>query len=194
MKELVIIFQSNFNSELYAQEFEICKDYKSQKRLNEFKRGRIAAKKALSQLKIIDFPILKSESGAPIWPQGISGSISHSKDLAVAIASKKYKLLGVDLEYLKQERNPEIFKRVCTEKELTWMQNNFEKGIRLFSAKEAIYKAFFSLTKLTWLDVELIETPEGFTCNLTRNINNLPPTFHCQQDKHGDYLLSIVAL
>lgn len=193
-KHIIIGFESQENYELYPEELEICKNYKSQKRVLEYKRGRIAAKKCLEKLGIYSFPILKSANGDPIWPLNIAGSISHSNDLAVAVISKEHKFIGVDLEYLKQSRNPEIFKRICTEKELTWQDKDLEKGIRIFSAKEAIYKAFFNIEKLSWMDVELDESQKGFSCKLTKNIKSLPQTFQCYQSRHDqDYLLSLVA-
>lgn len=203
--ELIICFESQTSEPLYAEESVICKDYKSQKRIDEFQRGRIAAKNALSKLGIKNFPILKSSSGSPIWPEEIRGSISHSKDIAVAVVSKKLFYIGVDLEYQKQERNPEIFKKICSETEYNWVKQDSKlRGLKIFSAKEAIYKAFFSVAKLGFHDVELSWQDSYFNCILTRDLNEKFKngfSFRCDQIQeknqilmHQNYIFSVVAL
>ena len=49
----------------------------SQKRLSDFATGRYCAMKALEQFGIQDAIIPIGEDRAPIWPEGIVGSISH---------------------------------------------------------------------------------------------------------------------
>ncbi len=118
-------------------------------------KGRIAAKQCLEELGVKNFKILKHESGAPIWPKGIYGSISHSKDKAVAIVSKKYNLVGIDLEYRNRDINLNLKNRICTESEKEWVGDDKEKLLSIFSTKEAIYKAFYHIEKLTFMDAEL---------------------------------------
>lgn len=198
MQELITCFQTHLDSELYLEELEICKNYKSQKRIDEFKRGRLAAKQALAKLEIFDFPVLKSSAGFPIWPNQIYGSISHSENLAVAIVSKKFSLVGVDIEYKNKARNPKIFEKICSESELSWVNKNPELyGLQVFSAKEAIYKAFYLVAKLTFADVELSWQNGFFNCTLAIDINQKYQKgflFKCSQLDYQDYLLSTVSI
>ena len=93
-----IHYQDEIDDKLFKEELEICRDYISKKRITEFTKGRLAGRKALKALGILNFSILKAESDAAIWPNGIYGSISHSQDKAIAVATKDYDLIGVDLE------------------------------------------------------------------------------------------------
>src|SRR5688572_8140495 len=46
--------------------------------------GRLAARAALDDLALPYRPILPNDRGAPVFPDGIRGSISHKHSLAVA--------------------------------------------------------------------------------------------------------------
>jgi len=176
-------------------------------------KGRIAAKKCLEKLGIKNFEILKDKSGAPIWPKGIYGSISHSRDKAVAIVSKNYNLVGIDLEHKKRDINLNLKNRICTESEKEWVGDNKEKLLSIFSTKEAIYKAFYNIEKLTFMDAELKKTQlkktglkktqlkstglkennQGFEVNL--NLKSNPNfKFNTYLIIDNDYITSIVSL
>ena len=82
---------------------------------------------------------------APIWPQGCTGSISHSPSLAVAVLSTSLTGVGVDLE--RQGRvTGKIWPKVFIEEEAAWLAAAPEFCADLmFSAKEAGYKAIYPL-------------------------------------------------
>ena len=50
--------------------------YKSKTNEELHIKGRIAAKQCLEKLGIKNFEILKQQSGAPIWPKEVYGSIA----------------------------------------------------------------------------------------------------------------------
>jgi 4'-phosphopantetheinyl transferase EntD len=70
------------------------------KRRREFATARACARDALARLGLPPAPILPGERGAPRWPQGITGSITHCagyRAAAVAWASSIL-TIGVDAE------------------------------------------------------------------------------------------------
>ena len=108
--------------------------------------GRIALREALKGIGAKCEAILPDERGAPVLPHGISGSISHKSDIAVALVSaEKDRMVGVDVEHLKADMD-RIVRRVMSPDELTHLMRlpkNERSAWALicFSCKEAYYKA-----------------------------------------------------
>ena len=135
----------------------------SEKRLSDFSTGRYCAIKALEQLGIQDATIPIGADRAPIWPDGVVGSISHCDTLVGAIVAKKSKhiSLGLDIEEIGRV-TPDLFDLVFTEKEKNYLSSFTgrkleEQSTLIFSVKEAFYKFQHPITKifLDFLDVEL---------------------------------------
>ncbi|MEX2209208.1 MAG: 4'-phosphopantetheinyl transferase superfamily protein [Myxococcota bacterium] len=133
------------------------------KRRHEFATGRRLARELLAELGTTDFALLADADRAPLWPAGIIGSISHAHGLCVVAAAKRGELagLGVDVEDARGLR-PELWSRVLRPEEERWLRA--QPGARqlalaavFFSAKEAVYKAQFPLTRarLGFQDVAL---------------------------------------
>jgi 4'-phosphopantetheinyl transferase EntD len=126
-----------------------------EKRRREFRAGRSCARKALAELGITDFPLLAGEDRAPIWPQSVVGSITHTDGCpggycAVAVAHRRIAFgLGLDAE----PRLPlpsEVWSLVLDEEELRDAHRAAEPGVysrMVFSAKETTYKALFPACK-----------------------------------------------
>lgn len=70
------------------------------KRRMELCTGRYCAHVALEKIGYSDFPLLRDECGAPIWPEGTTGSISHSGDMTAAVVtfSKTIQGIGFDIQ------------------------------------------------------------------------------------------------
>lgn len=123
-------------------------------RAGSFVAGRLALRKALSAAGLpAPGPILPRADGSPDVPVGIWASVSHKRDLAVAIASRALDEggLGIDLESL-QAGNIDIARRVLRPDELASLQHlpdvQRQRQVRLaFSVKEAIYKAAYPLVR-----------------------------------------------
>jgi 4'-phosphopantetheinyl transferase EntD len=127
------------------------------KRRREFTTGRACARTALGRLGVPAQPILTGERGAPQWPPGIVGSITHCdgyRAAAVARASGTA-TIGLDAEpnaalpggvldfvSLPAER-ARLAALALTAPGVCWDR-------LLFSAKESVYKAWFPLTR-RWL-------------------------------------------
>lgn len=111
-----------------------------------FVGGRLSARAAANQLGVMLGATLPDERGTPVWPSGLTGSISHKRTLAVALMARdRGHRLGVDLEVYEPAR-PSIESRVLTERELADMADlegdrRWIATVLRFTIKEAIYKA-----------------------------------------------------
>jgi phosphopantetheinyl transferase (holo-ACP synthase) len=103
------------------------------------------------------------EDGAPIWPEGIVGSISHCDSLTGAIVAKSsvHISLGLDIEEIGSV-TVDLWDLVFTENERKYLSVLTEKEMlvqstAIFSIKEAFYKFQHPLTNtfLDFLDVEV---------------------------------------
>lgn len=145
------------------------------KRKADHLAGRIAAFHALNRQAI---PAIGS-SGEPLWPAGISGSLSHSGTQAVAIC-RESGLIGVDCEAIIDESEArEIQDGVIDVQEARVLAEcglPFALAFTLaFSAKESLFKALFPQVQ-AWMGFESARvkalTNDTLTLSLTRP---LPP-------------------
>lgn len=135
----------------------------SPKRQLEFRLGRLHARQALLQLGITQSPLPIGASGAPIWPEKISGSISHCDIFVGSMASKNsdLKYIGFDVEpAIRLDRLTGEIISSCYE--ISIGSKSIGKFcdftmITLFSIKESIYKAFSKESEysLNFLDVSV---------------------------------------
>ena len=131
------------------------------KRREEFAAGRLCAREALRLLGLEDFPILTGEGREPVWPDGVSGSISHSRRYysAAVFRSDKKGLIGLDIEESHRLRK-DLWSMTFVEEEIEWLRgrNLADKEVAkwatlIFSAKEAFYKFQYPLTR-SWLGLK----------------------------------------
>jgi len=163
---------------IYPEERELIK-YAIDKRQREFAAGRLCAKEGLRELGITDFPILKDHKGAPIWPPGIGGSISHARGCCAAIVARvnERESLGLDIEKI-DRLDSNLWGHLFVQKEIKWLKSMGDEAQKYasiqFSAKEAFYKAQYLLTH-SWLGfkdvmIEIKETEEKFILHLLIDI------------------------
>lgn len=119
------------------------------KRKAEHLAGRIAAAHALPEHTVPGI----GPSGEPLWPEGVSGSITHSGTQAMAVAVRyPDALVGIDCEAILPDREArEIQDGIINAQEamcLTRSGYPFALALTLaFSAKESLFKAFFPQVK-----------------------------------------------
>lgn len=126
------------------------------KRRAEFGTARVCARKALARLGIAPISLVPHADRAPRWPDGIVGSISHTKNYcAVAVARGEHmQSIGLDVEQDK-ELSPDIIAMICTPAERTRLPHARDAVI-YFAAKEAFYKCIYPLLR-TFLDFQDVE-------------------------------------
>ncbi|MDO5604515.1 MAG: 4'-phosphopantetheinyl transferase superfamily protein [Paracoccus sp. (in: a-proteobacteria)] len=132
----------------------------SVRRRLDYQAGRLAAADALAALTGCADAVGRGPDGAPVWPQGIVGAISHADGRAVALTghATRYAGLGVDLEAL--VTNPEdIAPVVLTGTEAARLPHDALHMTLTFSAKESLFKALYpTLRRFFGFDAaELVE-------------------------------------
>ncbi|GAA4462688.1 4'-phosphopantetheinyl transferase family protein [Phytohabitans houttuyneae] len=146
------------------------------KRRREFTTVRGCARQALASLGYEPVPILPGQRGAPQWPAGIVGTMTHCegyRGCALALASD-VRTLGVDAE--PDAPLPDgVLEAIALAEELAMLRDLDARapGVHwdrlLFSAKEAVYKAWFPLA-VKWLDfseARIVIDPDGGTFEAT---------------------------
>lgn len=130
-------------------------------RLQEFAFGRMHARKALEQIGIFNTEIPKNkQTGAPIWPKSVVGSITHSsngaKSHATAIVAKssQFHSLGVDAEWI-INLHPSMWNQFLTAQEVCMIHNKsvIERNAyvcKLWALKEAAIKALGNGGMMSW--------------------------------------------
>jgi 4'-phosphopantetheinyl transferase EntD len=140
------------------------------RRCREFTAGRLAARRAMVALGAPALPIPSGPDRAPVWPDRIVGSISHTATACVAAVARApaVRSLGIDLEPA-AALAPDLVASICTGPELAWLdaQPAARRGrlaTLIFSAKECAYKAQYPLTRtLCGFDAMRVELDPGGT-------------------------------
>ncbi len=122
-----------------------------EKRRREFTTVRHCARLALRDLGVPAAPILPGERGAPGWPDGTVGSMTHCdafRGAAVAHAAD-VRTIGLDAE--PSAPLPDgVLDAIALPEEHAMVQR-LDAGVPadrlLFSAKESVYKAWFPITR-----------------------------------------------
>jgi 4'-phosphopantetheinyl transferase EntD len=131
-----------------------------EKRRREFAAGRELARRGLRSFGLEGVSIPVSERRYPVWPDGIVGSISHTRErVGVALARRgDYAAVGLDLEF-RNAVTPNLFGSILIDSELRRLSaaSGEEEATLIFSCKEAIFKAVNPLSGefLDFLDVSI---------------------------------------
>ncbi|MEU7099464.1 MULTISPECIES: 4'-phosphopantetheinyl transferase [Streptomyces] len=140
------------------------------KRRREFAQVRSCARRAMEKLGVPPQPVLPGERGAPTWPQGLTGSMTHCEGYCAAALVRAADLASLGIDAEPHDRLPEgVLSAVALPAEaerldrLAAERPEVHWDRLLFSAKESVYKAWFPLTRL-WLDfseadIELTPAP-----------------------------------
>jgi 4'-phosphopantetheinyl transferase EntD len=119
--------------------------------------ARVAARDLLARFGHGGAPIGRAPSGAPLWPQGLVGSLAHDGRDAVAALARARDFAGVGIDIEPDEDLPaEMVDLVATEAERARYAPGFLRCRILFAAKEAVFKAVHPLDGL-FLDFHDIE-------------------------------------
>lgn len=147
-------------SVLYPQEKALVAESTDERR-REFATVRGNARKALSRLGIPPAPILPGTRGAPGWPDGIVGSMTHCAGYRAAAVARAADLaaISVDAEPNQPISNAGMRALVTIPEERLWLTQlalrrpDVHWDRLVFSAKESVYKAWYPLTG-QWLDFD----------------------------------------
>ncbi|MER7054298.1 MULTISPECIES: 4'-phosphopantetheinyl transferase superfamily protein [unclassified Streptomyces] len=128
------------------------------KRRREFAAVRSCARRAMEKFGVPAQPVLTGERGAPRWPDGLTGSMTHCDGYCAAALVRVTDLASLGIDAEPDAPLPDgILPGVALPVEAERLRRLADErpGINwdrlLFSAKESVYKAWFPLTGL-WLD------------------------------------------
>ncbi|MEU9332601.1 4'-phosphopantetheinyl transferase superfamily protein [Streptomyces sp. NPDC048290] len=140
------------------------------KRRREFATVRVCARAAMEGLGVPPRPVLPGERGAPGWPDGLLGSMTHCEGYAAAALAREGDLVSLGIDAEPHGPLPEgVLEAVALPAErdrltrLAALRPGLHWDRLLFSAKESVYKAWFPLTR-AWLDfseadIDLVPDP-----------------------------------
>jgi 4'-phosphopantetheinyl transferase EntD len=149
-------------------------------RRKEFVAGRAAAHKAMRQLGVAPSATLHGSDRAPIWPDGLTGSISHIDTvcLAAVAPADKIRSIGIDIEAA-TGLDAELIPLVCTAEEQHWLDSltGIDKSLAakvVFAAKECAYKAQYPLSQTLFgfetLSVSIEHDFQAFSANFMQDV------------------------
>jgi 4'-phosphopantetheinyl transferase EntD len=142
------------------------------KRRREFATARACARAALARLGVPPVPILAGPRGAPQWPSGIVGSITHCAGYRCCAAGRACEVTTIGVDAEPHDVLPDgVLDAIALEREKLMIADLAAElpGVCwdriLFSAKESVYKAWFPLAH-RWLgfgDADIEINPENHT-------------------------------
>ena len=136
----------------------------TQKRQREFLAGRRCAEEALQCLGADSTHVAMAKDRTPIWPVGVVGSITHTGDFAAAAVAWAADIagLGIDSEQIIDPAAARDIADICMVDEATLFKPAHGRSFCdfctfVFSAKEAVFKCLFPLTRkfLEFSDVRI---------------------------------------
>lgn len=163
------------------------------KRKAEYFAGRYCGQRLLENKPISS--VIDSCQRVPLWPEGWSGSISHTENHAIAIVAHQSACIlpGVDIENLNFEsvlESQNVFASLEEREFLLKSKTPYSLGLlMLFSAKESLYKSIwikvrrileFGSAKIVGLN----EVQQSFTLALT---DSLASTLKSGSEFNGRY-------
>ena len=130
------------------------------KRRREFTTARACARAALGRLGLPPAPILPGDRGAPQWPAGVVGSITHCQGYRACAVAHGSDIVTIGLDAEPHDKLPGgVLDAVSLAPERARISalSAAEPGVcwdrLLFCTKESVYKAWFPLTG-RWLGFE----------------------------------------
>jgi 4'-phosphopantetheinyl transferase EntD len=151
--------QDGFEAGLYPEERQLVSGAVDRRRA-EFATVRHCARLALAELGRPAAPILSGERGAPQWPAGVVGSMTHCAGYRAAVLAEQVRAASIGVDAEPHGPLPDgVLRLVARPEELVQLdalsaaQPQLHWDRLLFTMKESVYKAWFPLTG-RWLDFQ----------------------------------------
>ncbi|WP_139538604.1 enterobactin synthase subunit EntD [Klebsiella spallanzanii] len=162
----------------------------ARKRQTEHLAGRIAAAYALQEVSEKDVPAI-GDQRQPLWPAPWYGSISHSKQTALAVVSARP--VGIDIErIMTPSLAADLESSIVNAEEKMLLDASglpFELALTLaFSAKESVFKACHANVQAGrgFTDFELVYIKEGILL-----LRLSAEEFRLQWIKAGEFVITL---
>ena len=170
------------------------------KRRCEYLAGRVLFQQLLQHYRLPARQLLSHPAGAPVWPAGFTGSISHADGQAICclVPDSQYQAIGIDIEtLLSADSCAELAPHILQPEERLLLSqlhavSEAEALTIAFSAKESLYKAlypqvqrFFGFEEARL--IQLLADEQQFTLKLN---STLSPQFAAGTEFRGHYRMS----
>lgn len=139
----------------------------AEKRRREFTTVRACARAALAKLGVAPVAISRGLNGAPQWPPGLVGSMTHCAGYRAAAVARAADIITIGVDAEPDQPLPEDVLHLvssagerCHLAALASAPMGLSWDRLLFSAKESVYKAWYPLTQ-RWLGFEEAEVTIG---------------------------------
>ena len=149
-------FDDPADVQLYPEEQAVLRKAVASRRI-EFGTARWCARQALAKLGLPPAPIVPGLRGAPGWPSGVAGSMTHCAGYRAAALAHTREVAAIGIDAEPDTPLPEgVGDVVASDAERRALAELADAAPAvswdklLFSAKEATYKAWFPLTQ-RWL-------------------------------------------
>ncbi|MBB4919003.1 4'-phosphopantetheinyl transferase family protein [Streptosporangium saharense] len=130
------------------------------KRRQEYTTARLCARRAMARLGLPASPVLSGLRGEPLWPSGVVGSITHCAGYRGAVLGRLSDAASIGIDAEPNTHLTEgVLDAISLAGERVWIRDLAVRAPDvcwdrlLFSAKEAVYKAWFPLVR-SWLDFD----------------------------------------
>ncbi|WP_331765774.1 4'-phosphopantetheinyl transferase superfamily protein [Embleya sp. NBC_00896] len=156
---------------LFPEEEAIIADAPSTERRREFRTGRRCAHRALAELGYPPGPVLKGPDKAPVWPDEVTGTITHDTGYRCAAVARVADILSIGIDANAGSRRITSYDSMTVPAErrrlaeLAAERPDVPWGRILFSAKEAAFKAWYppARTKVGMRQAEVLIDPDRGT-------------------------------
>ncbi|MEU3756583.1 4'-phosphopantetheinyl transferase superfamily protein [Streptomyces olivoreticuli] len=142
------------------------------KRQGEFATVRACARKALGRLGLDPVPLLPNRRGAPGWPAGVVGSMTHCDGYRAAVVARAADAVSIGIDAEPNGPLPDgVLEAISLPGErsrlagLSARRPEVSWDRMLFSAKESVFKTWYPLTgqELDFSEAELEFDPDAET-------------------------------
>jgi 4'-phosphopantetheinyl transferase EntD len=116
-------------------------------RLAEFSAGRSAARAAMGMLGHKAHALPSGPDRAPVWPAGLTGSVSHCTGVCVAVLGGRSQWSGIGIDVEPDHALDQTLWEVLLCPQERGAVVTGHDVLRYFVAKEAAYKAQYSITR-----------------------------------------------
>jgi 4'-phosphopantetheinyl transferase EntD len=142
---------------LFPEERQVLTKAVTKRRL-EFSTVRACARQALAELGLPPVPILPGERGAPQWPDGVVGTMTHCEGYRAAALARTSQAVGLGVDAEPHGELPDgVLDLISLPQERAWLaelaaaQPAVHWDRLLFTVKESVYKVWYPITR-RWLD------------------------------------------
>ncbi|MFI1258030.1 4'-phosphopantetheinyl transferase [Streptomyces netropsis] len=142
------------------------------KRRREFAAVRSCARRALGRFGLAPVPLIPTPRGAPQWPEGMVGSMTHCDGYRAAAVARAGDAASIGIDAEPDGPLPEgVLDIIALPSELRWIHARAAAGPGvhwdrlLFSMKESVFKTWYPLTgrELDFSEAEIDVDPDART-------------------------------